>query len=71
MKEPLLLPDLMARCEQCGRDTGTKVLFMKAGLGNACEVCGKFRKGKPYLSKKELNTLEPDRVNGAEYGKNT
>lgn len=64
MKAPLYLPDLQAPCDQCDSLTGTKILFMRAGLGNACSRCGRFRKGKPYLSKDEFKALEPNMVKG-------
>lgn len=63
-KEPLYLPDLFAQCDHCERSTPTKVLFMRQGLGNACAVCGRFRRGKPYLSKVEFEALKPSEANG-------
>ena len=63
-KEPIHLPAVMVSCDQCERDTPTKVLFMRQGLGNACAVCGRFRRGKPYLSKCEFNALKPDSAQG-------
>ena len=68
-KEPLPLPSLVADCDQCERQTGTKVLFMKAGLGNACTECGRLRRGKPYLSQQEFNALKPSTAKGGQYGK--
>jgi len=59
-KKPLYLPSLIAPCDQCERDTGTKILFMRQGLGNACAICGRLRRGKPYLSKAEFKTLRPE-----------
>jgi hypothetical protein len=60
-KPPHHLPDLIAACDQCKADTPSKVLFMPAGFGNACAVCGRLRRGKPYLSKIEFNQqLKPD-----------
>jgi len=35
-KEPLHLPSLIAHCDMCERDTGTKVRFMRWGPKNAC-----------------------------------
>ena len=64
---PLYLPHVVAHCHQCARLTGTKVLFMHAGYGNACTTCGSLRKRKPYLSKNELNTLKPGAAKGAQY----
>jgi hypothetical protein len=61
---PLELPDYRQPCEQCEADTPTKVFFMKAGLGNACAVCGRLRRGKPYLSKAEFQTLKPESAKG-------
>jgi len=59
-KEPLCLPNWKQPCDHCERDTGTKIKFMRQGLGNACAVCGRLRRCKPYLSKAEFNTLKPD-----------
>ncbi len=63
-KAPLQLSCLMAPCDQCGHQTGTKILFMQAGYGNACAVCGRLRRGKPYLSKAEFNALKPAEAKG-------
>ncbi len=59
-KPPADFPYLLAYCDQCERETPTKILFMKAGLGNACASCGRLRRGKPYLSKVEFKTLKPN-----------
>ena len=67
-KEPLHLASLIAPCAHCEHDTATKVLFMKAGLGNACAKCGQLRRGKPYLSKHEFNTLKPSVAKGGHHG---
>jgi len=69
---PVELPHWKQPCEQCGQDTPSKVLFMKAGLGNACAVCGRLRRGRPYISKaalaeaaqSTLNALKPLRAKG-------
>jgi len=69
---PLEFPLWQQHCTQCGKSTGSKVLIMQAGLGNACAGCGKLRKGRPYLSKADLkaaashtiNTLKPFRAKG-------
>jgi len=37
---------------------------MQAGLGNACAVCGRFRRGKPYLSNTEFNKLRLEAAKG-------
>ena len=55
----LRLPDWKQPCDHCQRITPTEVLFMRQGFGNACAVCGCLRRGKPYLSKAEFNTLKP------------
>ena len=57
-REPFHLPDLHASCDHCERETGTKVFFMKAGLGNACCICGRLRRGKPYLSRTDFESLK-------------
>lgn len=64
MKKAVDLPSMIVPCDQCDRDTPTKILFMRAGLGNACAVCGRLRRGKPYLSKVEFQTLKPDAAKG-------
>jgi len=67
-KEPIHLPSLIAPCDQCGRDTGTTIKFMRAGYGNACVACGRLRRGKPYLSGVEFKTLKPnDSAKGGSY----
>lgn len=63
-KEPLHIFSLIAPCDQCERKTETQVKFMKAGYGNACAICGRLRRGKPYLSKAEFNALKPDAAQG-------
>jgi hypothetical protein len=71
-KQPLHLSDWKQPCDHCERDTGTTIKFMRAGYGNACAVCGRLRRGKPYLSKAEFNTLKPDAAKGGIYdGKNS
>ena len=70
-KEPLHLPKVIAPCDQCERDTPTKVLFMRQGLGNSCACCGRLRRGKPYLSKVEFNALRPDAAKGGNNGSTT
>lgn len=54
---PLLLPNLKAYCQNCDAITGTKILFMRTGLGNACAQCRQFRKGKRFISKAEFAEL--------------
>jgi hypothetical protein len=69
---PLEFPRWLQPCEQCGQKTASKVLSMQAGLGNACAVCGRLRRGRPYLSKADLaaaaqgtiQTLKPARAKG-------
>jgi len=51
---PVDFPQWLQPCEQCGQDTASKVLSMKAGHGNACANCGRLRRGRPYLSKADL-----------------
>lgn len=66
-RDPLQLPSLIATCDQCERDTPTKILFMKAGLGNACSVCGRLRRGKPYLSKADFENQMSNSVKGGKH----
>jgi hypothetical protein len=69
-RPPIDFPLWLQPCEQCGQETASKVLDIKAGLGNTCAICGRLRRGKPYLSKVDLaaaaqgtlNTLKPDRA---------
>ncbi len=61
---PVQLPDFVQPCDQCERGTPTKIMFMRQGLGNACACCGCLRRGKPYLSKGEFNTLKPSAAKG-------
>jgi len=71
---PVELPHWKQPCEQCKADTPTKVLFMKAGLGNACAVCGRLRPFRPYIKKADIaaaqgniNTLKPWRAKGGNH----
>ena len=52
-------PEIRAHCHQCGVQTGTAFKFMPAGIGNACAVCGCFRKGEPYISRQKFKNLMP------------
>lgn len=67
-KPPLHLPDFKAWCDNCLAETGTKVFFMKQGLGNACDRCGRFRRGKRFLKKTELAELTKPERKAAEVG---
>jgi len=66
-KVPAQISNLIAPCDQCERDTPTKILFMRQGLGNACSSCGKLRRGKPYLSKVEFKSLKPSVAKGGQH----
>jgi len=68
---PLHLPDLIAPCAQCKQSTPTKVLLMRQGYGNACAICGRLRRGKPYLSKQTFNTLKPNAAKGGDDAEET
>lgn len=57
LSAPILVPHVKAHCVQCEQATGTAFKLTKAGIGNACSRCGKFRKGKPYVSKREFESL--------------
>lgn len=57
-------PKIRAHCHQCGEQTGTAFKFMPAGIGNACAVCGSFRKGEPYISRQKFQTLMPFAAKG-------
>jgi len=63
-KPPLHLPDWEQPCDQCERETGTSIKVMRAGIGNACLECGRLRRGKPYLSKHEFQSLTPTAAKG-------
>ena len=62
-------PQVRHHCHQCEQETGTVYKPTKAGIGNACDRCGAFRKGKPYVSKSEFNALTPDGAEGGHNGK--
>jgi len=73
---PLEFPHWLQPCEQCDADTTSKILYMQAGLGNACAICGKLRRGRPYISKADLaalaatgtiKTLKPPRAKGGKH----
>ena len=70
-KPPLHLPFLVRPCDQCERNTETKILFMKAGLGNACANCGRLRRSTPYLSKTTFNALKLQIAKGDNNGPST
>ncbi len=53
-------PEVRRFCFQCKQVTGTILKFVPAGIGNACDQCGMFRKQKPYISKNEYNSLKPE-----------
>jgi len=57
-------PQVRHECHHCEQETGTVYRPTKAGMGNACERCGSFRKGKPYVSKSEFKTLTLATANG-------
>ncbi len=57
-------PQIKRHCQQCNQVTGTVFKFMPAGIGNACADCGTFRKGKPYISRNEINALMPEAAQG-------
>lgn len=59
----LNLPGIRSHCHQCNKQTGTKLLFMKAGIGNSCADCGALRRlpdAKPYLSNSDYEKLKRD-----------
>jgi hypothetical protein len=58
-------PDVRRFCFQCKDITGTVFKPMPAGIGNACDQCGCFRKKKPYISKCEFQSLTPEQAQGA------
>jgi len=60
-------PHVRHECHQCEQETGTVFKPTKAGIGNACERCGAFRKGKPYVSKSEFESLTLHTANGGIY----
>ena len=51
-------PATKAFCQRCERNTPTQIHDLPGGLGNCCAWCGCCRKGKPYLSKIEAQTLK-------------
>ena len=53
-------PHVRRFCFQCQEITGTVFKAMKAGIGNACDQCGCFRKQKPYISKRDFESLTPN-----------
>ena len=57
-------PEILAHCHLCGRKTGTAFKFLPAGIGNACAVCGCFRRGEPYISRQKFKTLMPAAAEG-------
>lgn len=51
-------PASKAFCHRCDRNTRTQVHLMSGGWGNCCAYCGCCRRGKPYLSKAEVEALK-------------
>ncbi|VGO17207.1 hypothetical protein PDESU_05803 [Pontiella desulfatans] len=59
-------PHVRAWCHRCGTDTGTTFkTALAAGIGNCCAECGACRKGRPYISKRDFQSLMRDRAEGA------
>ena len=64
MTDNVPAPDVRRFCFQCKTVTGTVFKPMPAGIGNACDQCGCFRKQKPYISKNEFISLTSERTEG-------
>ena len=46
-------------CEHCGRDTATVLLPLSSGhIGRCCACCRACRKGRPFASKAEFESLK-------------
>ena len=69
MTDNVPAPDVRRFCFQCQAITGTVFKSMPAGIGNACDQCGCFRKQKPYISKHEFKSLRPELAEGGNNGK--
>ncbi|MDF7824073.1 hypothetical protein P4B35_08620 [Pontiellaceae bacterium B12227] len=63
-------PHVRRFCFQCKEVTGTVFKPMPAGIGNACNQCGMFRKQKPYISKREFKSLRPEQAQGGSHESN-
>ena len=62
-RKSMKLPGLRENCRKCRKQTGTTILFMPAGIGNACADCGALRKlpdAKPYLRSTDYEQLKRD-----------
>ena len=51
-------PATKAFCHRCNQNTPTEIHELSGGLGNCCAWCGCCRKGKPYFSKAEADSLK-------------
>jgi hypothetical protein len=46
-----------AFCHRCGHETPTVYLNLSSGhVGNCCGLCRATRKGKPFVSRREIET---------------
>jgi len=46
-----------AHCHRCGKFTATQILALSSGhLGNCCAVCRATRKGRPFVSRKTIQS---------------
>jgi hypothetical protein len=57
-------PEIKRHCHRCNQITGTIFKIMPAGIGNACEQCGCFRKSRPYISRSQFYQLMPEAAEG-------
>ena len=48
---------MTAFCHQCRQDTPTAFIPLSSGhIGNCCAVCRATRKGRPFISRKEVES---------------
>ena len=46
-----------AFCHRCQRETATVYLNLSSGhLGNCCAICRATRKGRPFVSRREIES---------------
>jgi len=59
--------DVLAWCEQCGRETSTVYLQLRSGLvGNCCRECRRCRKFKPYAPRHVLTDITHNAASAAQ-----
>lgn len=52
-------------CHRCGHETPTVYLNLSSGhLGNCCAICRATRKGRPFVSRREIESTNAGTLTG-------